>query len=222
MDGSAYLHRVSRFNLTRVKPTSLAFHARRIVPTLLIGLMVCAPVLAGGTLAGEVEMHIEVLVRNDQLVDDFDTKGDGLTVELARLERSLLADRTPVYYVSLRKDSGDVLRGATGCPVTIRGQRCYVLIDAKSSSVGRLATLIHEIGHLAQVGHVVSGVEGEVWAETIAWLALRELGVDNTRISLSYLHMLDADVRRRVLTDKEDEIRQVVADTVRVARGGKK
>lgn len=190
-----------------------------MLASVLLTFSLAVPAAATGSLAGQVEVLISAYERQEQLLSDFAVGGDSKRAELDKMVR--YSEHTldmPVYFVPLAKNTQ--LQGVKTCPLSAGGATaCLVLVDnSRNGANGQLSILAHELAHQAQGSLVFNVDEREVWAETIAWLVMKELGLDLTREAMSYLFQVPYEARRKVLTEHEAEIRVVVARLVKAAR----
>lgn len=195
------------------------YRGARVV-MVAVFLHAAATAHASGSLAGQVEVQIEMVRRAERLVWDYSIRGEEHAYLLPRFIAFAERNGTPVYRVPLAKDTKRALLGLLTCPWTATaGYRCVILLDDTANGAdGQVYTLVHELSHRLQHKDVKPGPESEVWAEVIAWLVVSELGMHTTDVTMSYLATLPQVTRERVLRTRERDIRKVVERLVKVGR----
>jgi hypothetical protein len=191
--------------------------ARVLLPVLgaiLLGLGMDAH--AETPLLALIETKIHFTVSADQIVGDYRLRGDELSPFLPKYIESARKRGVAVYVVSLLEDTHRLL-GLASCPNTLGGHACVILIDNSTGANGQVATLLHELAHVESPKFKTVN-EAEVFAETVAYLVLAELGYDNRIASMSYLWNLGPRSRYVVLTENERTIKKLAE---RLAKVGK-
>jgi hypothetical protein len=143
------------------------------------------------------EEHADVMLR-DYLVD---VGGDSHAAYLERLENYLKRRNLPVVVQpGLSGDQFDFdARKLLGYNA---GDRVY--LNAELSINGRFATLVHELGHTMQPKALNGSENGQVFAETLAYLVCKAVGLDTWQSSALYLQQFDD--RHRVVVRYSREI----------------
>lgn len=192
---------------------------RRVVPLVFAVCVNAHPIAAESRLAAVIEVNVQALVRADMLTATYTDSAGGHEALLERFVRySKDTLGVPVYFVPLVQDTGG-LQGLMSCPVTIDERRiCVLMVDtSRNGTRGQLATLLHELAHMAQK-NVSTTHEAELWAESVKWLTLTELGVNTTRATMSYFAQFPQAMRDKFFDAREREIRALVADLVKVGK----
>jgi hypothetical protein len=185
---------------------------------LVLALLVPTSAAAQTKLADEVRTLISFYRASEQLVNEYNVVGNNqaaLVEKYTKFAKGKLD--TIVYIVPLTKDTEGKLLGMTTCPPFLN--QCLILVDnSRNKSNGQLATLLHEIAHLLQQEYVDTTDEAEIWAETIAWLTQRHLGLNVSRESMSYLANFPDTKLMDFLTKHEDVIRKFAEALAKVAK----
>jgi hypothetical protein len=167
-----------------------------------------------------IDQQIRLVSATDRIVSVFAVPGDSHAVYLPRLVKFARRRGVPVYMVPIAKDTGERLIGLSSCPQAAGGRQCVILIDSGDGPNGRLYTLLHELAHLEQAGKVRTVDEAEVFAESVAFLVLSELGLDTSVVSASYLVLNTSEAaRRRVLRELAPHVEAIAAMFLKAARG---
>lgn len=194
---------------------------RRLLPRALLALLLSTGVASGSpsrpSLVNEIQTEILFVKTAQLVVDEFAVPGNERAPLLAPLERYARTHGSPVSYIPLTESLFNL--GMTVCQTTPRhGRRCIVLIDEGLSVNSRVGTLLHELAHVKHWSKRTTTLEAEVIAETTAFLAMKELGYDSRRESMSYLMGIPEELRDAALRKWEKEIRQWATELVKAAR----
>ena len=183
-------------------------------------IWVCPLSADGPKLYPLIETRIRFILAAQMLTGDFAVRGNSHAALIPKFIRHANGRGIPVYLVPLARDSQDRLLGLTSCPMANGSRVCIMLIDNGGGGNNQLSTLIHELAHLEHVGKVQTVAEAEVFAETVAFLTLRGLGLDSSAESCSYLFFNSTQaVRQQVLERHEALIYRNVDRLVKVGKG---
>ena len=166
---------------------------RLLVGLLLVVLSGCASSYGAVTLANNIELHNEYNLVGDE-VPAFE--GNTLLLHFPKLLKLAESKGLEVYRIPLLGYQLGIWE--PGDTELIWGIYDYdnkaILLEASLSVDATVATFIHELGHVLQPDELKEE-EAQIFAEAVAFLVCKELGLDLRAVSFPYFNRFEQTPR---------------------------